>query len=59
VRERNGSIVTSRAPFLRAASTNGHRCTFELTMLPPQETISRASATASGSKPIVFPQVAL
>ena len=44
--------MTSRAPRRRASSTNGQRCTFELTMLAPQATIRRASTTASGSKPM-------
>ena len=38
---------------------NGHRWTFELTMLAPQATMKRAWTTASGSKPIDLPTVAL
>ena len=52
VRERKGSMTTSRAPRRRASSTNGQRCTLELTMLAPQARISRACTTASGSKPM-------
>ena len=37
----------------------GHKCTLELTMLAPQATMKRALTTASGSKPIDFPTVAL
>ena len=44
-------MVTSCAPRRRASSTNGQRCTLELTMLAPQATMRRAWTTASGSKP--------
>ena len=52
-------MVTRLAPRRRASSTNGQRWTFELTMLAPQATMNRAWTTASGSKPIDLPSVAL
>ena len=41
----------SRAPFFRAFSTKGHRCTFDEMMLAPQAMIRRELANCCGSVP--------
>ena len=55
VRVLYGSITTNRAPFRRASSINGHRCTLFPCTFAPQQITSPACAKSCGHRPQLHP----
>ena len=58
VRERRGSMTTSRAPFFFASRTKGQPWAFVTAGFAPQTTTSRLHAASWGSIPMPVPRVA-
>ncbi len=57
VRVRIGSMAITRAPFSRAARTNGQRWGFDVSVLVPQSSTRSLSGTPSASAPMFAPTV--